>query len=147
MAHILFLHDDDDFAFTRAEYYERLGHRVTVCTSARESLSKIASSRDIDVVIIHKDIGEAKNEGVGVDTIVEKLREKEDLARLGIISGEFPHGKSHVLNLEADFYFPTTLPPEDSWLLQQLDAGLVSPSELELRGREVTTPGHRESYS
>jgi len=146
MAHILFLHDDPDFANTKGEYYQGLGYTMTVCTSAREGLSAIARSKDIDVVIVHKDIGEKNNEGVNVDMIAEALRKKEELARLGIVSGEFPHGRSHVLNLGADFYFPTTLPVENPWILEQLAAGLVSPSELKQRGERVATPGYQEKF-
>ncbi|MDP1722466.1 MAG: hypothetical protein Q8L37_04620 [Candidatus Gottesmanbacteria bacterium] len=45
-----------------------------------------------------------------------------------------------AFTIGGDGYFHTTLEAENSWLLGQLAAGLVSPTELEQRGRSVATP-------
>lgn len=148
MTHILCCHDAEYFAATKAELLRRSGREVTACETAIQSLEAIARcGQTIDVAVIHKDIGELLREGITVETIVAALRNKEILIRTGIISGEFPHGLPHVLNFGADFYFSTTLPNENRWLLNQLDAGLVSPNELEQRGQKVATPsGYRERH-
>ncbi|MEK7165939.1 MAG: hypothetical protein AAB874_04000 [Patescibacteria group bacterium] len=58
MADILLCHDDADFAHTRAESWKELGHHVTVCTSAAESLNRaIRGLSNFDVVLFHKDLG------------------------------------------------------------------------------------------
>lgn len=141
MSHILYGHDAEYFAITKGEIYRRLGHEVTVCETARECLAAIARIENvIDVAVIHKDIGDISKEGIGIGDITRSLRSHELLIRLLIISGEFRDGLWHVLELGADGYFHTNLKAENPWLLSQFDAGLVSPTELEQRGKRVATP-------
>lgn len=140
MGKVLLIHDDPDFLITRSEFYRNHGHEVTECISGQDGLAAIQASNSLGVVIAHKDIDGEKPDGVYIDEIAEALRKKEDLANFGIVSGEFPYGLTHVLNLKADFYFPYTLPPEDNWILGQLNRELVSPEQLEQRGIRVATP-------
>lgn len=141
MPHILYGHDAEFFAITKGEIYQRLGHEVTVCETARECLSAIARvGTVIDVAVIHKDIGDILKEGIGIDSIAQALWNQEPLIRLLIISGEAFHGLNHVLNLGADGYFHTNLEANNPWLLHQLASGLVSPVEFEQRGKRVATP-------
>lgn len=140
MSHILYCHDDADLADTRAEMLTRLGHEVTICTSARASLNMIAMGLDdIETVIIHKDLG-LDREPVDASDVRRAIQEQQEVIRVGFISGEYPDGKKHVLALDADFYFPTNLAGNHTWLLKQVDAGYVSRAGLDRRGKEVTMP-------
>lgn len=98
MAHILYCHDTEYFAVTKAEIYRNLGHEVTACETARDSLNAIARiGKTIDVAVIHKDMGKSSDEEIRVDEIVQALRNSEPLIRALIISGKFPFGLDHVL--------------------------------------------------
>ena len=106
MSKVLFCHDDIDFADTRGEILRELfDHDVTVCTTARASLERVSRGMNIfDTAIIHKDLG-LGIEQIDSDQVVALIHESSPYVRVGIISGEFPDGKHHVVHaLRADFY-------------------------------------------
>lgn len=140
MSKVLFCHDNADFAATRGETLEKLfDHKVTVCTTARASLERVRSGMNtFDTAIIHKDLG-LGIEPIDSERVVAEIHESAPYVRVGIISGEFPDGKHHVIHaLQADFYLEpnTTL----DWCTQQIARGPVSPEEMSRRGKEVAMP-------
>lgn len=101
----------------------------------------------MDTVVIHKDMGQYSGEKYSghnygwVDDIVEAIHLENETVRVGIISGEYPDGMSHVESLGADFYLDTAdTVREEAWFLQQLRKGTTSPREIGKRGKEVATP-------
>ena len=140
MSKVLFCHDNADFAATRGEILRELfGHEVTVCTTARASLEMVSRGMNtFDAAIIHKDLG-LSIEQIDSDQVVARIRESSPCVRVGIISGEFPDGKDHVIQaLHADFYLePNT---DLNWCEQQLARGPVLPAEIARRGQSVEMP-------
>ncbi len=140
MSKVLFCHDDAEFAATRAEILQTLfNHDVTVCKTARTSLEMVSHEmNDFDAAIIHKDLGLGV-EPIDSNQVVVRIHESSPHVRIGIISGEFPHGKDYVIDaLQADFY----LEPNTSldWCEQQLVRGPVLPKEMSKRGKSVEMP-------
>lgn len=143
MTHILYCHDSDGFAQTKAEIFTDQGYQTEAFETVVSVLERIKRGvQNIDVVILHKDMGDYSKENIpnAVDKIVQALHEENETIRIGIISGEYPNGKKHVLLLGADFYFETATSNDNPWLLSQLDKGPVTPKELLKRTREVSTP-------
>lgn len=140
MSKVLFCHDNVDFAATRGKILQRLfGHEVTVCTTARASLERVHRGMNtFDAAIIHKDLG-LGIEQIDSDQVVARIHESAPHIRIGIISGEFPDGKIHVIHaLQADFYLdPST---DLSWCERQIARGPVLPDEMSKRGKSVEMP-------
>ena len=140
MSRVLFCHDDADFATTWGEVLQELfGHEVTVCTTARASLERVSRGMNaFDAAIIHKDLG-LGIEKIDSDRVVVQIHESSPHVRVGIISGEFPDGKHHVIHaLQADFYLePNT---DLGWCAQQIARGPVLPDEMSKRGKSVEMP-------
>ena len=140
MSTVLFCHDNVDFANTRSEILQELfGHKVIVCTTAQSSLNRVNQGMGaFDIAIIHKDLG-LGIEKIGSDQVVAQIHESAPYVRVGIISGEFPDGRDHVIrDLQADFY----LEPETDldWCAEQVARGPILPDEMEKRGKSVEMP-------
>ena len=145
---LLFCHDMSDFAQVRAELWQGLGYNVVVCKTAQESLEyvrKKGARSEAEIAIIHKDMGEKGKEQWRASDIISLLQKVSPNTRIGLISGEFPDGTKTARELEADFYFPTALEPNNTWLIKQLNAGWVSPRELDKRGKEIAMPSPSSS--
>lgn len=140
MSEVLFCHDNVDFATTRGEILQELfGHKVTVCTTARASLEMAHRGMNaFDVAIVHKDLGLGV-EQIDSEQVVAQIHEASPHVRIGIISGEFPYGKHHVIHaLQADFYLE---PGTDlDWCELQIARGPVLQGEMSRRGKEVAMP-------
>lgn len=140
MSRVLFCHDNADFATTRGEILQKLfGHEVIVCTTARASLEKVSRGINaFDAAIIHKDLG-LGIEAIDSDNVVTQIHESAPHVRIGIISGEFPDGRDHVVQvLQADFYLePNT---DLDWCSRQIALGPVLPAEMNKRGKSVEMP-------
>lgn len=140
MSKVLFCHDNVDFATTRGEILQELfGHEVTVCTTAQTSLERVRLGMNaFDTAIIHKDLG-LGIEPIDSERVVAEIHESAPYVRVGIISGEFPEGKHHVIHaLQTDFYLePST---DFDWCEQQIARGPVLPEEMSKRGKEVAMP-------
>ena len=146
---IILIHDRPDFAEVKAELLSRqLECKVIPVTTAKEAMELISKGLGkVDTVIVHKDQGQySKEEYTGsnrgwVDDIVEAIHKENETVRIGILSGEFPNGIGHVKELKADFYLsPEDTVREESWFLEQLQKGPVSPKEIGKRGQEVAMP-------
>lgn len=140
MSKVLFCHDNVDFASTRGEILQTLfGHEVTVCTTAHSSINTVKLGiGGFDTVIVHKDLG-LGIESIDSERVVSEIHESAPYVRVGIISGEFPDGKKHVINtLQADFYLEPNTALE--WCDQQIARGFVSSEERSRRGKEVAMP-------
>ena len=145
----LFIHDLEGYSESVAKNIS-LKNKVPTrgIATAREALEIIKGGvREIDCVVIHKDLGERSGEGSGlVDQVVKAIHEAAPTVRIGIVSGEYPHGKEHVLKLGADFYMSTNhVQYSRDWLVEQMTLGPVLPQEMILRGREIITPYSRRS--
>lgn len=139
MAKVLYCHDDQDLADTRKEILERIYcHEVVTCTNARASLERVKRGMaTFDVAIVHKDLG-LGIEPIGSGDVIAEIQKTAPNVRIGVQSGEFRHGYNHVVyELKADFYFPVT---DDKWYIEQINRGLVSPEEMNRRGKEVAMP-------
>lgn len=140
MSKVLFCHDNVDFANTRGEILRQLfGHEAIVCTTARASLERVRRGMNtFDAAIIHKDLG-LGTEPIDSDQIVDEIHRSSPEVRVGIISGEFPDGKDHVIHaLQADFYLePAT---DLDWCERQIARGPVLPKEMSKRGKSVEMP-------
>lgn len=139
MSKVLFCHDDSLFANTRGETLEKIyGHDVTVCITARDSLDRVQRGMNaFDAAIVHKDLG-LGIEPIDSGDVIAAIHESATHVRIGVVSGEFPDGYTHVVKeLQADFYLPTT---DGKWYAEQVSKGPVLPQEIERRGRSVEMP-------
>ncbi len=145
----LFIHDvGGGFAEAFSESFTHMGIATKYFTLFSTAMRFIDSPaiRQIESVILHKDLGQYSGEGDGLsDIIVAKLHEINPLIRIGIGSGEYPHGTKHVLALGVDFYFSTNdIRYDKEWIVEQMKLGYVSQNDIELRGEKVLTPvGHK----
>lgn len=98
---------------------------------------------DVDVIILHKDLGqhvpEEWDSGITPDLIARSIHEEAEHVRLIVVSGEYPDGTKHVLEMGADGYC-NALDVGGNWMIQQLNKGSVSLQEIESRGSRVEMP-------
>ena len=97
---------------------------------------------NVDAVLVHKDLGqhyEPVRRNISSNIVVARLHEVSPFVRIGIVSGEYPDGEKHVLNMGADFYC-NALDLSQPWTLEQLSKGWVTPEEIKLRGTQVSKP-------
>jgi len=123
------------------QHLERRGVNVELCLTVEESLKRARRGfGDIDVVFLHKDLGEPTQEWGAGDHIAAMIRENNGKhARLVVISGEYPDGKGHVLRMGADAY-GSYLDLNTDFPMDQIRRGWVLPDEQQRRGETVETP-------
>lgn len=119
---------------------------VEALTSPRACLERAQQGLgDVDAVIIHKDLGAHTRDrrewspGVTAERVINAIHEEAPHVRVGIASGEYPHGKKEVLSMGADLYCGHEDMIED-WFLDQLRRGSVSPGEQAKRGKTIEQP-------
>jgi hypothetical protein len=116
---------------------DNIGFQVKGFSSAKEALAYLSQRErsDIEVVLVHKDIYETK-EGIEYGDIIDLCHNVDENIRLGIVSGEHPHGSDEVTKLGADLYFKPADINED-WVIEQLEKGYCTTEELSRRGQAV----------
>lgn len=142
---ILILHDRADLGPSLAGFLKNQGYAVTHLARPSACLKHV-SIRDLsryDVVILHKDLGQEFpdewNLGIDSGVIIDTVHERASYLRVGVVSGEYPDGTKHVLEMGADYYCnPMDL--NTDWGYAQLDRGWTSPDEQDLRGFTVEMP-------
>ncbi len=93
--------------------------------------------------MIHKDLGvhvpAEWHLGISSDTVVQRVHEEAPHIRIIVVSGEYPDGEKHVLQMGADAYIgPTDVSSE--WALSLLRRGAVSLEDQAKRGKELYMP-------
>lgn len=142
---VLLVHDQEYFAPTIAKSL-RLFHKINA-EAAQTALEAVQILRDrgdeFDVVIVHKDLGQYSGEPDNSSSrVIDLVHEINSAIRVGIVSGEFPDGRSHVLSLGADFYLITT-GIRDEWTVEQIKKGPAALDEIASRGKSVEMlPGY-----
>lgn len=104
---------------------------------------------ECDVVLIHKDLGQycpdEQSLRITSNRLVEMIHQEAPHIRIGIVSGEYPGGQKHVLEMGADFYIDV-LDMTNGWTVNELRKGMVSPKEQERRGKTVERPPIKERW-
>ncbi len=139
---VLVLHDRSEWPEVYVEHLNRVGLHANLLQDPVECLGRVKQGLGgVDVVLLHKDLGRhwLKKTNITSDMVIEAIHEENPFVRVGIVSGEYPHGKKHVLKMEADFYLGA-LNIYEQWTLDQLRKGIVSPEEQVRRGKTVETP-------
>ena len=126
------------------------GLKVLLTQRPSECLERVKLGMgSCDVLLIHKDLGQYYEDesGLGItsDVVVSQVHNEAPFVRVGVISGEYPDGDKHVLSMQADFYLPPTA-LTDEWALTQIQKGVVSPKELEKRGKLVERPPEPDTF-
>jgi hypothetical protein len=85
----------------------------------------------VEVVVVHKDLGELDTDDP-VEKIVDFIHEDSPTTRIIFLSGEFPDGKNHVLQMKGDGY---CRPNDLDWLVGEIQKGALTPDQIELRGK------------
>lgn len=104
---------------------------------------------NVDVIVLHKDLGQHVpsewGSGITPDLIARSIHEEAEHVRLIVVSGEYPDGTKHVLNMGADGYC-NAMDVGGQWMTEQLSKGSVSPLELRARGSKVEMPATESHY-
>lgn len=142
---ILVFHDRNDWpaAFVR-NLVGIHGFSASLYQKPSDCLKRIKRGlSDVDVIVLHKDLGQHVpsewTSGITPDLIADSIHEEAEHVRLIVVSGEYPDGTKHVLQMGADGYC-NALDVGGDWLRQQLNKGSVSRHEIESRGTRVEMP-------
>lgn len=127
-------------------YFTTRGFDVEAISSPRGCLERVKQGLgNIDCVLVHKDLGvHTRNRAdwsfsVTSDRVITAIHEEAPYVRVGVVSGEYPDGRAHVLEMGADFYIETT-DMTNHWTLDQLRKGWVPQEEQQRRGQTVEQP-------
>lgn len=142
---ILVFHDRNDWPKTFVENLVEIhGFKASLVQKPSECLNRVRRGlSNVDVIILHKDLGQHVPEewgsGITPDLIARSIHEEAEHVRLIVVSGEYPDGTKHVLEMKADGYC-NALDVGENWMIQQLNKGSVTRQEIESRGRRIEMP-------
>jgi hypothetical protein len=142
---VLVFHDGTDWPSAYVDMLNHMGFSARLYRTPSECMERIRIGLGrVDVVMIHKDLGvhvpDEWDTGITSDSVVRSIHDEAPFVRIGIVSGEYPDGMKHVLEVGADFY----LGPHDLYAdrtIEILRKGPVTPQEIAGRGIEVEMPG------
>lgn len=145
MSKILIIHHDIDFRQELANFSREKGHQVTQVDTPDRALELLGSKGfDYDVCFLHSDLGEERWNVRQKGTVFRVRERLAPYTRVGIVSGIFPNGFDHVLELKADGYMSSE--SGVACFERFMQAGPVLPAEQALRGKSVEMPeGERVS--
>ena len=146
MINVLVFHDRDDCPPHFRDYLNDRGFKAAWYQKPSECMSRVKKGLGkVDAIVLHKDLGqhipEEWHTGVNADVVASLIHEDGNHVRVIVVSGEYPDGTKHVLNMGVDAYC-NAIDVTSEWMLQQLRKGSVSNSEIALRGRKVEMPNN-----
>ena len=135
---------DNDIATNVKSYFTEKGYPTSLRPDAKSAYAELREGgalRNIDVLIVHKDLGAISRDwSLTSDGVCEYVHEHYPWIRIGIVSGEFPDGTRHVEGMEADFYF-SYIGLTSEWMKEQLDKGTKTQDEMKQHKLEISPEG------
>lgn len=129
----LVIHDRPDFGPHLDSWLKKQGFPTHYFATGAEALRDLyrGGLSGVEVAVIHKDLGETGTDDP-TEKIVDFIHQNSLTTRIIFVSGEWPDGINHVLQLKADGYCH---PIDTDWLVLEITKGAVTPDQIKLRGR------------
>ncbi len=135
----LIIHDEFYLAQIVSENLNSLGYPASYLDNAASALEKIGQkSISFEIFFIHNDLGWNDSIEFVSNKLVETIHRLNPMARIIMLSGNFPKGRDEMLKLGIDGYSGSNQFDEiNPWGLVQIEKGPLNAHELTLRGKEL----------